>query len=163
MNKCKEKWKNLRTTFVRSMKIPPSGSKAKKPYYLNDAMQFTIPFLKSSVIPSGNLPLIPSDENVESTDTWENNSLLDISDITESSEIQDQPHSPQLETVPMPPPPSTPTQSRIQHSSQPEQAENQKLTKKLTIPVMLIKPLLSIFNLKKPRSTILLVIQEPIL
>lgn len=127
VNECKEKWRNLRTTFVRSMKIPASGSKAKKPYYLNDAMQFTVPFLKTSAVPSGNLPPIPSDENVESTDMWEN-TLLDTSEVIESSEIQDEPHSPQLETLPMPPPP---TQSSIQHSSQPEQAESQKLTKKI--------------------------------
>ncbi|KAL4152940.1 hypothetical protein QTP88_000773 [Uroleucon formosanum] len=78
------------------MKIPASGSKAKKPYYLNDAMQFTVPFLKTSAVPSGNLPPIPSDENVETTDMWEN-TLLDTSE----------------------------------HSSQPEQAESQKLTKKI--------------------------------
>lgn len=131
MNECKEKWRNLRTTFVRSMKIPVSGSKAKKPYYLNDAMQCTVPFLKTSALPSGNLQPIPSNENTESTDTWENNSQLDISEITES-EIQAQPHSPQLEILPMPPPPSTPTQPSILYSSQPEQAESQKLTKKIT-------------------------------
>ncbi|CAI6359219.1 unnamed protein product [Macrosiphum euphorbiae] len=90
-------------------------------------MQFTVPFLKTSAVPSGNLPPIPSDENVETTDMWEN-TLLDTSEVTESSEIQNQPHSPQLETLPMPPPP---TQSSIQHSSQPEQAESQKSTKKI--------------------------------
>jgi len=72
VNECKEKWRNLIITFVRSMKISASGSKAKKPYYLNDAMQFTVPFLKTSAVPSGNLPPIPSDENVETTDMWEN-------------------------------------------------------------------------------------------
>ncbi|KAL0868352.1 hypothetical protein ABMA27_007871 [Loxostege sticticalis] len=39
----KEKWKNLRAVFVRHMK--PS-SKNKKPYYLADAMKFTIPYIK---------------------------------------------------------------------------------------------------------------------
>lgn len=68
-------------------------------------MQFTVPFLKTSAVPSGNLPPIPSDENVESTDMWES-TLLDTSEVTESSEIQDQLHSPQLETLPMPPPPT---------------------------------------------------------
>lgn len=72
-----------------------------------------------------NLPPIPSDENVETTDMWEN-TLLDTSEVTESSEIQNQPHSPQLEKLPMPP---SPTQSSIQHSSQPEQAES-KIDKK---------------------------------
>lgn len=80
----KEKWKNLRTTFVRSMKIPASGSRTKKPYYLNDAMQFTVPFIKTNAVPSGNLPPISLEENVESTDTWENNSLLNLSEITVS-------------------------------------------------------------------------------
>lgn len=40
---CKEKWKNLRPVFVWHMKPAPSGSGTKKkPYYLAEAMQFTI-------------------------------------------------------------------------------------------------------------------------
>jgi len=61
VNECKEKWRNLRTTFVGRIKDSKSGSKAKKPYYLNEAMQFTIPFVKTCAIPSGNLSPIPNE------------------------------------------------------------------------------------------------------
>ncbi|XP_036326814.1 uncharacterized protein LOC118739542 isoform X2 [Rhagoletis pomonella] len=45
---CKEKWKNMRNGFVRSLKPSPSGSssKAKKPYYLHDIMSFVLPYVK---------------------------------------------------------------------------------------------------------------------
>ncbi|XP_063629194.1 uncharacterized protein LOC134800639 [Cydia splendana] len=58
-SQCKEKWKNLRAVFVRHTKPAPSGSssKYKKPYYLADAMQFTIPYIKAlNNTMSGNLP-----------------------------------------------------------------------------------------------------------
>ncbi|XP_075978862.1 uncharacterized protein LOC142978342 [Anticarsia gemmatalis] len=41
---CKEKWRNIRSSFLRSMK--PSGSKVKKPYYLTEYLKFILPFLK---------------------------------------------------------------------------------------------------------------------
>ncbi|GAB6022256.1 hypothetical protein CHUAL_006388 [Chamberlinius hualienensis] len=43
---CKDRWKNLRTVFVRKRKQPPSESNRRKLYYLNDAMQFINPFIK---------------------------------------------------------------------------------------------------------------------
>ncbi|XP_068211944.1 uncharacterized protein [Palaemon carinicauda] len=48
---CKEKWRNLRTVFVRKMKLPlchgPSSRKNTKPYYLTSAMQFLVPYVKT--------------------------------------------------------------------------------------------------------------------
>uniref|UniRef100_A0A2A4J1L5 MADF domain-containing protein n=2 Tax=Heliothis virescens TaxID=7102 RepID=A0A2A4J1L5_HELVI len=41
---CKEKWRNIRSSFLRSMK--PSGMKVKKPYYLTEYLKFILPFLK---------------------------------------------------------------------------------------------------------------------
>ncbi|XP_026732658.1 uncharacterized protein LOC113497335 [Trichoplusia ni] len=41
---CKEKWRNIRSSFLRSMK--PSGYKVKKPYYLSEYLKFILPFLK---------------------------------------------------------------------------------------------------------------------
>ncbi|KAJ8713322.1 hypothetical protein PYW07_013692 [Mythimna separata] len=41
---CKEKWRNIRSSFLRSMK--PSGFKVKKPYYLTEYLKFILPFLK---------------------------------------------------------------------------------------------------------------------
>lgn len=66
---CKEKWRNLRTVFMRKMKPPSSGSGTKKKaYYLETAMQFCLPFIKTSTPPSsGNLqpvPLSSTDVNV---------------------------------------------------------------------------------------------------
>ncbi|XP_044756990.1 uncharacterized protein LOC123315387 [Coccinella septempunctata] len=45
---CKEKWKNIRNGFVRSLKPLPLGStsKTKKLYYLHDAMQFVLPYVR---------------------------------------------------------------------------------------------------------------------
>lgn len=76
VNKCKEKWKNLRTSFVRKIKNSTSGSKAKKTYYLNEAMQFTLPFVKTRAIPSGNLSPIP-DEDFETADMLENSEITE--------------------------------------------------------------------------------------
>ncbi|XP_076278578.1 uncharacterized protein LOC143208241 isoform X2 [Lasioglossum baleicum] len=57
MNECKEKWRNLRSTFVRHLKPKPSGTGAtKRPYYLMDAMQFAVPFVKVLGNLTGNLP-----------------------------------------------------------------------------------------------------------
>lgn len=83
VNDCKEKWRNIRTTFVRRIKNSTSGSKAKKPYYLNEAMQFTLPFVKTCAMPSGNLPPIP-DKDFENADVWENSE--NISEYTESNQ-----------------------------------------------------------------------------
>ncbi|XP_068203957.1 uncharacterized protein [Palaemon carinicauda] len=46
---CKDKWRNIRNGFVRSLraKLPSgSGSRAKKPYYLHDELQFLMPYIK---------------------------------------------------------------------------------------------------------------------
>ncbi|XP_036339875.1 uncharacterized protein LOC118749194 [Rhagoletis pomonella] len=45
---CKEKWKNIRNGFVRSLKPSPSGSsaKAKKPYYFRDILEFVLPYVR---------------------------------------------------------------------------------------------------------------------
>ncbi|KAM3965593.1 LOW QUALITY PROTEIN: uncharacterized protein ACR2FA_000439 [Aphomia sociella] len=42
---CKEKWKNLRYGFIRSLKPNADGS-VKKKYYLHDHMEFVLPFVK---------------------------------------------------------------------------------------------------------------------
>lgn len=46
---CKEKWRNLRIVYMRKMKPPSSGAGAKrKSYYLENAMHFCLPFIKTS-------------------------------------------------------------------------------------------------------------------
>lgn len=69
--RCKERWKNLRSVFVRNLKVPPSGSgsKKKRPYYLMEAMQFALPFRKTNMPTAGNMPPVneqcdfPIDQN----------------------------------------------------------------------------------------------------
>nr|CAD7402346.1 unnamed protein product [Timema poppensis] len=105
---CKEKWRNLRTVFSRKLKPPPSGSgRKKKAYYLADAMQFCVPFIKAlAPLSSGNLPQIPHHEtteeifeNLERCDD-ESGSLEDSSDMVQSSQASSPPPPP-----PPPPPP----------------------------------------------------------
>jgi hypothetical protein len=46
----------MRTVFMRHLKLGPRGGKRKNPYYLNDMMQFVIPFLKPVALDiSGNV------------------------------------------------------------------------------------------------------------
>lgn len=56
MNSCKEKWRNIRSSFLRSLKTPPSGSKAKKPYYLREYLHFILSYIKPQGQTSGNIP-----------------------------------------------------------------------------------------------------------
>lgn len=49
---CKEKWKNIRSSYVRSLK--QSETKVKRPYYLSSYLRFVLPYLK---------PLSKSDQN----------------------------------------------------------------------------------------------------
>ncbi|XP_068081651.1 uncharacterized protein [Anabrus simplex] len=59
VTECKEKWRNLRTVFIRHMKPSPTGtgSKKKRAYYLAEAMQFALPFIKTLNPPAtGNVP-----------------------------------------------------------------------------------------------------------
>lgn len=62
MENCKEKWRNLRTVFVRRQK-PTSGSGRKdtKIYYMTEHMQFILPYIKEvrNVNIPGNLPSPP--------------------------------------------------------------------------------------------------------
>lgn len=100
-SECKEKWRNLRTVFTRKMKTPASGSgRNKKAYYLADAMQFSIPFIKTLVPPSnGNLLEKPQDETTD--ETIENTEICD--GLTNSS------YSDQSSELQPPPLPTSPT------------------------------------------------------
>ena len=60
VGECKERWRNLRNAFMYNMKLKPSASGKKKPYYLTEAMQFAIPYLKVAGTPKGNLSEISS-------------------------------------------------------------------------------------------------------
>ncbi|XP_049947283.1 uncharacterized protein LOC126455572 [Schistocerca serialis cubense] len=60
VGECKERWKNLRAVFVRHLKpgLGDSAFKRKKPYYLTEAMQFTLPFIKSVTASPASAPEI---------------------------------------------------------------------------------------------------------
>lgn len=82
MQTCKERWKNIRTVFLRHLrKKPPSGSAGgiKKKYYLADALHFLIPFVKTSRKQKGNLNL----------DCELNQSIADSDDDDAGSKVQE--------------------------------------------------------------------------
>ncbi|XP_075991779.1 uncharacterized protein LOC142987111 [Anticarsia gemmatalis] len=90
----KEKWKNLRSVFVRHLKPAKSGAGTaqKKPYYLADYMQFTVPFIKTAGKPSGNLK-----ETIEPQTDLE---LCEQTQFTENVPTSTQPISQQQSSLP---------------------------------------------------------------
>lgn len=66
--------KFIRTTFVRRIKSSTSESKAKKLYCLNEAKQFTLPFIKTCSTLTRNFSPV-SDEDFETADVWENSHI----------------------------------------------------------------------------------------
>ncbi|XP_055903166.1 uncharacterized protein LOC129939244 [Eupeodes corollae] len=53
VSECRERWRNLRTVFIRKKKPSPKGSQnRRKAYYLADAMKFCLPFIKILAPPS---------------------------------------------------------------------------------------------------------------
>ncbi|XP_036347516.1 uncharacterized protein LOC118756887 [Rhagoletis pomonella] len=80
---CKEKWRNIRNGFVRSLKPPPSGSssKIKKKYYLHEVMQFVLPYVKpvQHAEQTGNITLSDWDvHHAEEVTTMEDGHESDI-------------------------------------------------------------------------------------
>ncbi|VEN45617.1 unnamed protein product, partial [Callosobruchus maculatus] len=99
--KCKERWKNLRTAFSRSLKSPRSGSGAtRKTYYLKDVMQFVLPFMKAK-IQSGNLPHVEETTETELLDD-DSNDTSQSEEHLDHSEDRPNESSPSLSTDPNP-------------------------------------------------------------
>lgn len=69
-SQCKERWRNLRAVLVRHMKHSRcgSGNKTKKPYYLSNAMKFTLPYIKTLDKSIGKLTKEPHDRTQQSFD-----------------------------------------------------------------------------------------------
>ncbi|KAL3273910.1 hypothetical protein HHI36_015337 [Cryptolaemus montrouzieri] len=82
----KERWKNLRSVFVRNLKPSPSGTSKKKKYYLTDVMQFAIPYIKLSGTTSNRLPNITKTEEIEIDDPQQTdqNEIQSDSSFTEN-------------------------------------------------------------------------------
>lgn len=123
---CKEKWRNLRSTFVKNLKPKPSGSGAtkKKPYYLTEAMQFAVPFVKVAGTITGNLPQIPKERPPPSTTP-----VVEMEVSQEESVLSEEilfdshssfPPSPRPSSTPLPestPPPASPVDNQTQSVS----------------------------------------------
>jgi len=115
------------------MKTPASGSgRNKKAYYLADAMQFSIPFIKTLVPPStGNLPEKPQDETTD--ETIENTEICDgltNSSYSEQSYVDLQPPplstSPTLEAPFLSPSASPVLSQKINHPEEQFSSRNKK-------------------------------------
>lgn len=72
------------------MKPNPSGSstKSKKPYYLAEAMKFTLPFIKTLGTPVGNLPEVPVQEDALATLQDESDNGEMVEDIAEDGPVE---------------------------------------------------------------------------
>ncbi|XP_023222828.1 uncharacterized protein LOC111624252 [Centruroides sculpturatus] len=93
---CKEKWKNLRTVFVRKLRPSCTGTgRMTKPYYLSEIMQFIVPYVKltSNADHPKNIPSPPKSE--EQTD----DEITNNEDVTEDDIEQDSSSSKDLEIV----------------------------------------------------------------
>ncbi|XP_022200950.2 uncharacterized protein LOC111057791 [Nilaparvata lugens] len=104
---CRDRWRNLRLVFVRNVKRLQSGPQKRRPYYLQNALQFLIPFLK----PTGSLD----------TRDWDiTNIRTEVQD--EDSEIED---SAQLEEA-------SPSSITARHQPSPSTNTRQQTTSKAT-------------------------------
>ncbi|CAG9766139.1 unnamed protein product [Ceutorhynchus assimilis] len=71
---CKERWKNIRTVFLRHLRKTAAYGlvgRNKKKYYLENALQFLLPFLKNSQIQTEKLGVEFDPEHNESNDAAE--------------------------------------------------------------------------------------------
>ncbi|XP_072387683.1 uncharacterized protein [Diabrotica undecimpunctata] len=106
VTECKEKWRNIRSSFLRSMRALPNGSKPKKPYYLNDYLQFLLPYIKPLTAgTSGNIPPSETQKTVISED-----SQVADDDIFDEEppdyglgENEDAEYTPEIKAEPLPP------------------------------------------------------------
>ncbi|KAF5289776.1 hypothetical protein FQA39_LY03693 [Lamprigera yunnana] len=98
VSNCRERWRNIRGSFFRSLKKSPSGSRtnAKKRYYLTDYLEFIRPYTKSKAS-TGNLETIldnvhnSEEGNSDSQEDMENRDLASQSRGDEISENVNEP------------------------------------------------------------------------
>lgn len=85
MTECKDKWKNIRNGYVRSLK--PSFKGSKKPYYLCEELQFLLPYIN----PATNIQIdkrrLPSPKEEMPSETEEFEQKEDQIEIEVSPEI----------------------------------------------------------------------------
>nr|CAI5836090.1 unnamed protein product [Callosobruchus analis] len=87
---CKEKWRNIRCSFLRSLKSGPKGSRQKKPYYLKDYLSFILPYLKPYITSerASNIRQLTKIENVgvDSEFSMHSDDLENIDDLIENND-----------------------------------------------------------------------------
>lgn len=101
MTNCRERWRNIRGAFLRSMRKPPSGSGAnsKKPYYLIEHLQFLLPYIKNKAS-DGNLTGVSDCNetfevtNSDSEDHTDNQQTPTETQDNDTSHVSTMPNSP---------------------------------------------------------------------
>lgn len=88
---CKERWKNLRTVFLRHINQRKIKNQAtggfKRKYYLEDSMQFILPFLKGGRQQRGNLTTTSTmEQDLVNLNEDNPNDYLDVG-LMEESEL----------------------------------------------------------------------------
>lgn len=101
MSNCRERWRNIRGAFLRSLKKPPKGSgiNAKKKYYLNGYLEFLLPYIKNK--PNyGNLGTVLDcsitfeEDNSDSEDHTDNQKQPRESQVDQKSQVSAMRNSP---------------------------------------------------------------------
>ncbi|KAI5645556.1 alcohol dehydrogenase transcription factor myb/SANT-like domain-containing protein [Phthorimaea operculella] len=82
---CKDKWKNIRSSFVRSLRT--HGGKTKKPYYLCKYLQFLLPYLKPLGVDLSNIDF--SDLNNTNLNNTNLLNTLNTNTTEQPEEVQD--------------------------------------------------------------------------
>lgn len=121
---CRDRWKNIRTAFGRSLKPPKSGSgKSKKPYYLSEHLYFLRPYMKGPSS-SGNI-MRETEEVIDSQMTVDDDQLSDTVD-TETEIVEPLQHSETDETL---------QPSEIDEPLQPSETEEPFQSSEIVVPL----------------------------
>ncbi|XP_028139814.2 uncharacterized protein LOC114334010 [Diabrotica virgifera virgifera] len=109
VTECKERWRNIRSSFLRSLRPLPNGSKPKKSYYLNDYLQFLLPYIRplNGAI-SGNVPPSDTQKSITSEDSQiANDEVFDEEPpdygIVENENEDDDEYPPEVKEEPLAP------------------------------------------------------------
>ncbi|CAG9858741.1 unnamed protein product [Phyllotreta striolata] len=156
--KCKHRWRNIRTVLMRKMKHPSNGSGArKKAYYLETAMQFCLPFIKSVSSSSGYLPpvkLPPTDDNKgdEITELYWSGSDSMTDDISRPAQsAQESPTGPSPCNSPDLSQPGPSGSEQQEKSSLRTRDSKKKLTKRISAAALADESVVDYFRAKKTK------------
>ena len=145
----------MRAVFVRNMKPAPSGSgsRKKKPYYLAEAMQFAVPYIKALSMATRNLPNVPleeEDHQFRDIDTEDSVAVQDSLPLSPSQTLPPPPPPPPPPPIPMPVMPQQDEDSETERQSQPMSASRPKSKRDLNDVVD--RTFVEYFEAKKART-----------